>query len=464
MFKIEYVEFTSHIDRTVKMSVTLDDLEAASTTLRALIAGAAPERDEGGEWYRLRLELYELTRKFQKPASDISPLKQTRLERARKTLAIYGESTDRLEKHSVNDRFAAVRCYVCHERIGTAHKFYTKMCGKCGEVNYEKRFLTRDLKGLVAVVTGARIKIGFEITTKLLRAGARVVATTRFLMDAKLRFQAEPDYKEWKDQLEVYALDLMSSSQITEFIRHVQCTYDRLDILINNAAQTIRRPVEFFRQPYLLDAHPVMVLSSEDQARLLPSPVKTIEVPKWIRDDMSASTQVATTKVIYDEHMQPLDLRSKNTWTSNLDEVAPAEVAETVVINQIAPVLLIQGFTGMMRDTTASTKEAWIINVSSMEGKFTRYKTTFHPHTNMAKAALNMLTHTSASDYARFGIYMNAADTGWVTDELPTKDESYSSLNCPIDEVDGAARVLDPIMTRSHEFGLFLKDYKPTAW
>jgi NAD(P)-dependent dehydrogenase (short-subunit alcohol dehydrogenase family) len=124
----------------------------------------------------------------------------------------------------------------------------------------------------------------------------------------------------------------------------------------------------------------------------------------------------------------------------------------------------------MLRDRTG---EKHVVNVSAMEGKFHRFtKTDRHPHTNMAKAALNMMTLTSAPDYAKDGIFMNAVDTGWVTDEDPAQlvqaKQKEHDFQPPLDIVDGAARVCDPffsgILTGNHLWGKFLKDYMPTDW
>jgi len=108
-----------------------------------------------------------------------------------------------------------------------------------------------------------------------------------------------------------------------------------------------------------------------------------------------------------------------------------------------------------------------------MEGQFyRRFKTDRHPHTNMAKAALNMMTRTSAADYLADGIHMNSVDTGWITDEDPAaiaaaKTEVHG-FHPPLDIVDGAARIVDPIfqgfLTGEHAYGLFLKDYQPVPW
>ena len=78
-------------------------------------------------------------------------------------------------------------------------------------------------------------------------------------------------------------------------------------------------------------------------------------------------------------------------------------------------------------------RDKHIVNVSAVEGQFYRkFKTTRHPHTNMAKAALNMMTRTSATDYAADGIHMNSVDTGWVTDEDPVADRRAQSRRAPV--------------------------------
>jgi NAD(P)-dependent dehydrogenase (short-subunit alcohol dehydrogenase family) len=120
-----------------------------------------------------------------------------------------------------------------------------------------------------------------------------------------------------------------------------------------------------------------------------------------------------------------------------------------------------------------NTDQKHIVNVTVMEGKFHRFtKAARHPHTNMAKAALNMLTHTSARELADYGIYMNAIDTGWVTDEDPAQllklKEELHDFQPPLDIVDGAARVCNPIFDginrEKHWCGKFLKDYFPIDW
>lgn len=172
-----------------------------------------------------------------------------------------------------------------------------------------------------------------------------------------------------------------------------------------------------------------------------------------------------------DADLQQVDLRKTNSWRLRLGEIPTAEMIEVQLVNAVAPFVLINRLISLMRKDYTGQKH--IINVSAMEGKFHRFKKEDrHPHTNMAKAALNMMTHTSASDFAKDGIYMNAVDTGWVTDEDPAElskhKEEVHDFQPPLDIVDGAARVIDPLFdginTGEHWCGKFLKDYFPIDW
>lgn len=395
-------------------------------------------------------------------------------------------------------------CYVCKTVYTKMHHFYDSMCTECGDFNYAKRFQTANLTGQVAVVTGSRLKIGYHITLMLLRAGATVVATTRFPADSALRFSREADYMDWSHRLKIHGLDLRHIPSVEIFCNFIEQKYDRLDILINNAAQTVRRPAGFYQ--HLMDKENLPVDQLPLQAQELlqdhinclqelknftagagnnqnlpvtwhgPEPgiglrasAKLSQIPYSF--DNSLSVKEVFPEGQLDADLQQVDLRKTNSWRLKLGEIETTEMVEVQLVNAVAPFVLCNRLSGLMKKENTGMKH--IINVSAMEGKFQRFKKEDrHPHTNMAKAALNMLTHTSASGFAKHGIFMNAVDTGWVTDEDPAelskKKVEVHDFQPPLDIVDGAARVMDPLIdginTGKHWCGQFLKDYRPIDW
>ncbi len=396
-------------------------------------------------------------------------------------------------------------CYVCKAEYTTVHHFYDSMCQICGDLNYTKRFQRCDLTGQVALITGSRLKIGYQATLIMLRSGATVIATTRFPADSAIRYAKEEDFKEWGHRLKIYGLDLRHIPSVELFATYVERKYHRLDILINNAAQTVRRPSGFFSHlmanetlgynqhspevQMLLSDHHTFLNELDGMGHSHSNPNLALSV-NWNANEpgigVRASAQLSQIPYRFDNSidakevfpqgkldadLQQVDLRKTNSWRLRLGEIEPLEMIEVQLVNSVAPFVLCNRLVSLMRKEYTGKKH--IVNVSAMEGKFHGFtKADRHPHTNMAKAALNMMTHTAASDFAKDGIYMNAVDTGWVTDEDPAElslhKQKVHDFQPPLDIVDGAARVCDPfidgILTGKHWCGQFLKDYFPISW
>ena len=305
--------------------------------------------------------------------------------------------------------------------------------------------------------------------------------------------------------MHIYGLDLRHIPSVEIFASYLEHHYDRLDILINNAAQTVRRPAGFYAHMMENEALPYEKLAAESQLLLghfedckkqlyefdatansteanLPvawhghmpgvgirSSAQLSQIPYSFDNSLVAEEVFPTGKL--DADLQQVDLRTTNSWRLRLGEIQTPEMLEVQLVNSVAPFVLCNRLVNIMKRDNTGQKH--VVNVSAMEGKFHRFnKIDRHPHTNMAKAALNMLTHTAASDLAKYGIFMNAVDTGWVTDEDPiqlsTHKQEVHDFQPPLDIVDGAARVCDPfidgINSGKHWCGQFLKDYMPIDW
>ncbi|RYX82397.1 SDR family oxidoreductase [bacterium] len=345
-------------------------------------------------------------------------------------------------------------CPVCRARFSVLHPFYHAYCPTCAAFNWEKRHLGADLSGRIALVTGGRIKIGFECALKLLRCGARVVVTTRFAADASARYARQSDFEEWGERLSIVALDLKFLGEVERFCAHLESTLPHLDILVNNAAQTIARPRQFYAS----------LLAGEGKALAVPEELEAESGRALALDSFFPPNR-------FDLDGQQVDLRPVNSWRQRLGEVDALEAAQCYVVSTLAPFVL----TGQLRPLLMRSPHArrFVVQASAMEGNFSREaKTVRHPHTNMAKAALNMLVRTSAADLREDGIWCNAVDTGWITDENPYPTAEHlraGGFVPPLDAIDGAARLLNPIfegLDEGHEplWGHFLKDYVPHGW
>jgi len=375
-------------------------------------------------------------------------------------------------------------CYVCKVRYTQVDAFYHQLCPDCAVQNHARRDARTDLTGRRALLTGGRAKIGMYIALRLLRDGADLTITTRFPNDAVRRFAAMPDSAEWIDRLHVVGIDLRDPAQVVAL---ADATIERghLDILINNAAQTVRRSAESYA-----------LLANAENAPLPEGPR-----PDIVTFGRAGDTQPTALTESTGDHWSPTphaltamaltagsatfdrvqmgnaidagglvpDLHDSNSWVQTVEEVDPMELLEVQLCNSTAPFILISRLRAALAASPA--RRTYVVNVSAMEGQFSRgYKGPGHPHTNMAKAALNMLTRTSAQELLTDGILMTSVDTGWITDERPHPQKmrlADDGFHAPLDLVDGAARVYDPIVrgeAGEDLHGCFLKDYAKSPW
>ncbi|MBK9515818.1 MAG: SDR family oxidoreductase [Anaeromyxobacter sp.] len=393
-------------------------------------------------------------------------------------------------------------CYVCKLEYRRLHHFYDQLCPACGDENERRRTATVDLRGRVALVTGARVKIGFQGALLLLRAGCTVVACTRFPRDAAVRYAAEPDFEAWRDRLIVHGVDLRHTPSVEHLCHWLDQTLPRLDFQVHNACQTVRRPPGFYGH-LLDDEHrPVSELPAGVRDLLRSDEaIKAEHAGRHSAAGLTRSAQLTQAasdadlllagagpahleifpKGVLDQDLQQVDLRTTNSWRLALDQVPTLELLEVLLVNATAPFVMTARLRPLMArsatpppgSATSGDAARHVVLVSAMEGQFYRsLKTDRHPHTNMAKAALNMLVRTSAPDLRKDGIYLNAVDTGWVTDEDPAhiaaRKAEENAFSPPLDIIDGAARIVAPIVegfqTGRHQAGHFYKDYRPAPW
>ena len=397
-------------------------------------------------------------------------------------------------------------CYICKDRFTTVDAFYHQLCPPCAAMSHRNRNARTDLRGRRALLTGGRAKIGMHIALRLLRDGAHLTITTRFPNDAVRRYASMEDSADWLHRLKVVGIDLRDPAQVIALAEAVAAD-GPLDVLVNNAAQTVRRSPQAYAPLVAAESAPLpagplpQVVTFSRPADAVAGalggasavPVQGGEpagadgepvVAHWAPSPHaltalaltagSASMDRVADRTAIDAGGLLPDLAHTNSWVQTVEEVSPLELLEVQLCNSTAPFILISRLRSALRDAAAKAPSgrAYVVNVSAMEGQFTRgYKSPGHPHTNMAKAALNMLTRTSAKEMLESdGILMTAVDTGWITDERPhpTKQRlAAEGFHAPLDLVDGAARVYHPVVAGEAGedlYGCFLKDYKPSNW
>ncbi|PIF44351.1 NAD(P)-dependent dehydrogenase (short-subunit alcohol dehydrogenase family) [Chryseobacterium sp. 52] len=375
---------------------------------------------------------------------------------------VSGYSDDEKEENKLTQLQIPKNCYCCNQSYHYAHSFYSRLCPECALENYEKRFETADLKGRNVILTGGRVKVGFATALKLLRNGANLVLTSRFPALALELMQQEADYEDWKERLWVYGLDLRNLKAIQNFTDFYKTRFDTLDILINNAAQTIKYPDEYYLP--VIRREKEKVIEFKNIKNLIPNQTEISREIAKLEYAENEETHVSLTRF-----GQPVDDREKTSWNSTLEEVSVYELIEVNLINHIAPYFLIKELKPLMKNS--AFQEKFIINVTSSEGIFSYdNKTVFHPHTNMTKAALNMMTLTSAKEFEKDQIYMSAVDVGWISTgakESLRKKQFEQGYIPPLDSVDGAARILHPVVEGikgNYYSGVLLKNYKINTW
>jgi NAD(P)-dependent dehydrogenase (short-subunit alcohol dehydrogenase family) len=360
------------------------------------------------------------------------------------------------------------RCYACRDRFRTVDVLYHALCPICAELHRRHRDAGTDLTGRRAVVTGGRVKIGYQVALKLLRDGAAVTVVTRFPADAARRYAQEPDAAKWLASLRVIGADLRDPRQVLDLAERLAEDGRRLDILVNNAAQTVRRPMWAY-QPLvaaeLLATREGAAVESVAGYRPGAAPPEWSATPTAVGDapgrELASITDATGALVVPGV---------ENSWTARIGEVDPVELLEVQLVNVVAPFLLVDRLRPAL--TAPGPGRRYVVNVTGREGWFGEGGTgpNRHPHTSVSKAALNMLTRVGAADLARHHVYMCGVDTGWITDENPAAIKARRAAagwRPPLDVVDAAARIFHPIIrgeAGAPLHGVLLKNYAIVPW
>jgi NAD(P)-dependent dehydrogenase (short-subunit alcohol dehydrogenase family) len=423
------------------MAITEEELTACLATLERSRA-LDPSDPRFLALERAAAHLRKHAKKQRKAARRVATADHDREVRARASL-VSGRSSE------TDETLRARACYVCKQPYRRVHEVYHLLCPACAELSLTMRSQPLALDGRRVLITGGRVKIGYATALRCLRAGAEVLITTRFPADAAQRFAAEPDAERWRDRLAIHGLDFRRLADVLRAIEAWRAG-PALDVLINNAAQTVWVAPEQHA-----------ALCEREREALARSFPPNDSVERWTSiDDAPALIAGVDTAI---------DLRRTHSWVMTLEDLPPVELVETQVVNSIVPALLCSRLEPALRRSSFSDR--YIVNVAALEGQFERPgKLARHPHTNMAKAALNMLTRTSAEDYAKRGIYMVSVDPGWVSHEGPPKAQARAreqGFHPPLAYEDAAARIMDPVargLAGDPVWGVLLKDFGVVPW
>lgn len=355
------------------------------------------------------------------------------------------------------------KCYVCKQPTQTTHEHYSLMCVSCGDYNYEKKIAIHDLSSYTALVTGGRTKIGYFTALRLLRDGARVIVTSRFPYDTLQHYIQESDFESWKDRIHIYGLDFRQIERVEQFATFLDQQFPSIDIIINNAAQTVRMPEE----EYLALATQEQTLQQQLAGNELLAITSSMPNTDFAQKENHEPSTQALQPFQNEFAIAKQNSSQHNAWIAQSHQISLYEMLEVQLINVTAPFLLNTKLKPLM--LRSSNPNRFIVNVSSAEGKFNiKRKGRYHVHTNMAKASLNMMTLTLSKEYKKHRIFVTSVDPGWVSNQYPQQLIEKTPMKLPLDFEDAAARILDPVyegITQERPWtGILLKDYQPVDW
>jgi len=393
------------------------------------------------------------------------------------------------------------KCYICQFILLSHHPQYSSLCRPCGDFNLASCELSLpqnlSLQGKTALITGGRVNLGYHTALRLLRCGARVIVSTRYPRDAEARYLAEGDFHGWSQALSIIGADFRAAKDVFHLIGLVKDQLknwdaQKLDILMNNAAQTLTDPLETERRAvqkeYQLKLEEtssnLLHDGSEYHARIrggmkgLQILAMTSQQEVGFLEAAEEDTDLSKNFQIEQNLAHKSDADSKSSWTQSMSQIPYEDVISAHSVNTFVPLILTRELLPLMgraRDQSPSenspTKpQGYIINVSSREGIFESHpnsssKNGHHVHTNLTKAALNMLTETEAGPAWRDGkVAINSVDPGYMSaaPEIEKKWKELGRNGTPIGWDDGAGRVLWPIAVgESGEavWGRFLKHF-----
>lgn len=340
------------------------------------------------------------------------------------------------------------KCLICRERKMEEYG----ICEECKKLNREMADIHVDLTGYTALVTGGRIKIGYAAAVRMLRDGAKVIVVTRYPYDALDRYSKEPDYDVFKDRLIICGFNLMWVNKLDDLLDFIyKAAPEGLDILVNNAAQTIKKAGSYYAQLEEREHQMQALYQSKESCQLLSAVSDSVQ-PEYMLIQKENTPAIKEESPMY------------NSWVAKAEEISVQEMLEVQLINVTAPFMLVGQLKGWMKKSPHKNK--FVINVSSVEGRFNRNKKlSRHVHTNMAKASLNMMTHSLSMEYEKDRIFMYSVDPGWVSNQFPVGYNASKDFKQYLSFEDAASRICYPIYTKLDldvikDAGTLWKDYK----